>query len=477
MRSRHAILYRALYEVDSRTINMPRWKTSFTELTHQVVQGSPEPLTVNEIIEAVSAITSITTKNPKQTIRNAISQSGLIVSTGDGRYGWKMRLLNGSIMRHTLQEAELAEKVLYWDEDLRDALWPTFFAPQKYSDRSPVAAELPDGTITTLTLEHFTYKTWGTQASPAFWQWFETLGAKAGDHLIFRVLDGEEKRYGITFEPRAARDDAAVAAHNQAILDVACERARRSRGLAIWDLTTHLLATGMYRHPVPPDPISELWHEDDWMGSEGEALSVESRLDSTSLAGDLFGQIMQTYDFEAPLDLPREYNPDHGYRHPRQSRLARLGSVSSYVLRVSHRSLSDVWRDLELADDNTLEDLHLLIQRAYSWRDDHLYSFFLSGKSWDRSSEIGSPWSETSLHTHHIEMRQLDLHEGQAFIYLFDYGDQHEFDVTVLRINPLAPKGKYPRTLEYHGKSPPQYPDYDEQTGELGWDPHQHWHS
>ncbi len=457
---------------------MSQQKTSFTALTHQVAQASVEPLTVNEIIERVNAIAPITTKNPKQTIRNAISQSGLIVSAGDGRYGWKMRLINGSTLRHTLQEAEFADRVLYWDHDLFDALWPTFFSPQKYSDRSPVTVELPDGTPTTLTLEHFTYKTWGTRATPAFWQWFETLGGKADDHLIFSVLDGEEKRYAVAFEPRAARDEAAVAARNQVILDAARKRASRPGGVAIWDLTTHLLATEMYRHPVPPDPISELWHEDDWIRTEEDDSSISQlQAENMPLVSALFGQDMQPYDYEAPPNLPWEYDPDQGYRRPRQSHLARRGSVRSYMLRVSHRALPEIWRDLELAEDNTLEDLHLLIQRAYGWRDDHLYSFFLSGNSWDRGSEIGSPWSDASLHTHHIEIQQLDLHKGQTLLYLFDYGDQHEFDVTVLRINSLAPKGEYPRTLEYHGKSPPQYPDYDEESGETDWDPHKHWRS
>lgn len=457
---------------------MPPQKVSFTALTHQVVRASPEPLPVSEIIARVNAIATITTKSPKQTIRSAISQSGLIVSTGDGRYGWKMRLLNGSILRHTLQEAEFAGEVLYWDEDLCDALWPTFFSPQKYSDRSPVSVELPDSTLTTLPLEHFIHRSWGTHATPAFWQWFETLGAKANDHLIFTVLDGQEKRYAVAFEPRAARDEAAVAARNRAILDAARKRASRPRGVAIWDLTTHLLTTGMYRHPVPPDPISELWHEDDWMGAEeGDPSNSHAQAEVLPLVSVLFGQTVQQYDHETPIDLPREYDPDQGYRRPRQSRLARRGSVPSYVLRVSHRALPEVWRDLELAEDNTLEDLHLLIQRAYRWWDDHLYSFFLSGDPWDQDSEIGSPWSDVPLHTHHIEMRQLDLQAGQTFLYLFDYGDQHEFDVTVLRINSLAPKGEYPRTLEYHGDPPPQYPDYDEESGEADWDPHKHWRS
>ena len=452
---------------------MPRWKVSYAQLAHDVVQQSAKPLTVDEIMAQVQAITPITTKNPKQTIRNAISQSQLIVSTGDGCYGWKLRLINASTLRHTLQEAELEQGVLYWDDDLWDALWPTFFAAEKYNDRSPVHVELPEGTVTQFTLEHFHHRTWGTHATPEFWAWFHELGAKPGDHLIVRVIDGEAKRYGVTFQARTERAEAAIAARNQEVVEVAMKLARRPYRATMWDITTHLLTTGGYRHPVPPDPISEIWDEDVWgpatLGDELTEVSVEPE----SLAKALFGWAVQ----ENPLDLPREYDPDRGWRHTRASRKARTATVKSYVLRVNHRALPEVWRDIELAEDNTLEDLHLEIQNAYRWGDDHLYSFFLSGTRWDRGSEVGSPWSDTSLHTHHMFIEQLNLSERQSFLYLFDYGDNHEFDVAVLRINPLAPKGKYPRVLDYHGQSPPQYPDIDEETGEMSWNPYLHWGS
>ncbi len=57
---------------------MSKKKPSYAQLTHDVVQQSPEPLTVVEIIEQVNAIRPITTKNPKQTIRNAVTQSRMI---------------------------------------------------------------------------------------------------------------------------------------------------------------------------------------------------------------------------------------------------------------------------------------------------------------------------------------------------------------------------------------------------------------
>ena len=134
-----------------------------------------------------------------------------------------------------------------------------------------------------------------------------------------------------------------------------------------------------------------------------------------------------------------------------------------------------VWRDIELAEDQTLEDLHLQIQRAFDWYDDHLYSYFMSGKGWDATTEIGCPWTEARLHTHQVEIAQLNLQEGQTFLYLFDYGDNHEFNVTLRTVNPEAEKGSYPRTVGQRGEAPEQYPDYDEETGEPSCDPHAHW--
>ena len=100
--------------------------------------------------------------------------------------------------------------------------------------------------------------------------------------------------------------------------------------------------------------------------------------------------------------------------HGRQLK-PREGNFTSYTFRENHRALPEVWRDIELAEDQTLEDLHLAIQQAYGWYDDHLYSFFMNGKAWDKGSEIGCPWSDSVLHTHQVQVGQLDFKEGQTF--------------------------------------------------------------
>ncbi len=231
---------------------MSKQKISFTQLTHDVVQQSPEPLPFDEILKQVNAIHTITTKNPKNTIRNAISQSHMIVSTGDGRFGWKPRLVNGAVVRHTLSEAELAESVLHWDVDVWDLLWPTFFAKHKYNDRSPAKVALPNETVSEMPLVHYGHTVWGSQATPAFWIWLKSQHPQTGDHLLFRGIDGEERWYAVTFAARAARSEAVIQERNQAMIALGQKMMKRPYGAMEYDITTHALATGFYQDEAPP---------------------------------------------------------------------------------------------------------------------------------------------------------------------------------------------------------------------------------
>lgn len=52
---------------------MSKSQPSYAKLTHQVVQQSDEPVSVDEIITQVNALRPITTKNPKNTIRGALA--------------------------------------------------------------------------------------------------------------------------------------------------------------------------------------------------------------------------------------------------------------------------------------------------------------------------------------------------------------------------------------------------------------------
>ena len=64
------------------------------------------------------------------------------------------------------------------------------------------------------------------------------------------------------------------------------------------------------------------------------------------------------------------------------------------------------------------------------------------------------PWTDQAV------IGELGLVKGHKFLYYFDYGDSHEFEVKVVGIYPEAEPGKYPRVVKSVGEAPPQY----------GWD-------
>ena len=48
---------------------------------------------------------------------------------------------------------------------------------------------------------------------------------------------------------------------------------------------------------------------------------------------------------------------------------------------------TEIWREIEVAANQTLADLGNAIPLAFDFDDPHLWSFFFSGKAWDRATE------------------------------------------------------------------------------------------
>nr|HMQ29247.1 plasmid pRiA4b ORF-3 family protein [Chloroflexaceae bacterium] len=186
----------------------------------------------------------------------------------------------------------------------------------------------------------------------------------------------------------------------------------------------------------------------DWI-DEGIALGM--------VAADEAYDPLADDDEETPPDMPAAYAPTGARRRPQPSPQGRKGPVKTYVLRLTYAQRKGFSRDIEIADDQNLEDLHLAIQQALGWDDDHLYSFFMGRRPYDRANEVGSPWSDSARRTYQVSVGSLGLKAKQKFLYLFDYGDEHLFTLEVLQINPQAPRGNYPKVVAREGRAPRQY--------------------
>ncbi len=155
--------------------------------------------------------------------------------------------------------------------------------------------------------------------------------------------------------------------------------------------------------------------------------------------------------------------------HPK-GRVARGGQAArrpadrgkAYLFRVVLKWDRRVWRTIEVRGDQSLDDLHLAIQQAFGWDNDHLYAFFMSGKRWDPATEYADPRAEDGRGADEVRIDALKLVPRKRFLYLFDYGDELLHDVWLVSVGSADGAVRYPRIVTSHGEAPPQYPAIDD---------------
>jgi tetratricopeptide (TPR) repeat protein len=157
-----------------------------------------------------------------------------------------------------------------------------------------------------------------------------------------------------------------------------------------------------------------------------------------------------------------------GFSQPEKRIATTTTQPSSYTdthfihrFKVSLRDKPDIWRIIDIKENQMLSSLHKAIFKAFDRFEEHQYSFFLSNKPYDKESEYTSPGLDTEgtgkLATR-IRIDSLALYGGPKFLYLFDYGDEWWHDVELTGVTQRVTRASYPRVVKKQGKSPPQYP-------------------
>lgn len=125
-----------------------------------------------------------------------------------------------------------------------------------------------------------------------------------------------------------------------------------------------------------------------------------------------------------------------------------------------------LYRVIAIDAQATLEDLHEAIQSIYDFDNDHLYAFFMDNEAWSRTGDsYFDPRGEMDDQkpADAFQLGEVGLYVKQAFLYLFDFGDQWAFEITVESISPIKAKSKQLyRLIETQGKAPAQY-DWEEE--------------
>lgn len=123
----------------------------------------------------------------------------------------------------------------------------------------------------------------------------------------------------------------------------------------------------------------------------------------------------------------------------------------------------EIWRgSIEIDSASTLEDVHLAIQDAVEFENDHMYEFYIARTERARDRIVFDDENEGIFTTTIGGLFPLD--KGKKLFYMFDYGDSWLFKVSKARSLPKEPEKavKYPRVVSEKGCKPEQYPSFEE---------------
>lgn len=104
-----------------------------------------------------------------------------------------------------------------------------------------------------------------------------------------------------------------------------------------------------------------------------------------------------------------------------------------YTFTIAQQNKSSRHRG-NLDANHTMADLHHMIGELFQFDDDHLYSFFMDGKKWSKNSIVAPLDNSGAPIATEVKIGATGLYVGQKIMYLYDYGAEWIFTITVEEI-------------------------------------------
>ena len=122
----------------------------------------------------------------------------------------------------------------------------------------------------------------------------------------------------------------------------------------------------------------------------------------------------------------------------------------------------DVFRDLEIRESDTMEDLHNIITQSFGFNGMEMASFYISNDNWDQGEEISmfdiSEGNDTARLMNETTISDV-VHEAQTkLIYVYDFMNMWTFFVELAEIVEEAKGADYPNLMFVHGQIPDEAP-------------------
>jgi hypothetical protein len=151
----------------------------------------------------------------------------------------------------------------------------------------------------------------------------------------------------------------------------------------------------------------------------------------------------------------------------------------TFILRAALDRRRSIYRDIEIEPSKSLYRLAEAVVKAFDFDFDHAFGFY-SGLTpaklmrVDPRYELFADIGEADvgvLSVKKTKVSQAFPKIGHTLFFLFDYGDDWHFRVSLKEAGTKQPKVRYPRIVTIRGNAPPQYPDPEEDIddGEEGY--------
>ncbi|MEQ3655770.1 MAG: hypothetical protein ABNH00_07895 [Dokdonia sp.] len=134
-----------------------------------------------------------------------------------------------------------------------------------------------------------------------------------------------------------------------------------------------------------------------------------------------------------------------------------------YRFRIILDTEEDVFRDLEIEQTASLEDLHNAINQSFGFDGSEMASFYLSDDQWNQGEEFAQfDMSETPGEVRTMSDTTLEQILGKnqtKMLYVYDFLHMWRFMVELAEIAEVEEGVTYPNLMFVHGQIPDQAPD------------------
>lgn len=136
-----------------------------------------------------------------------------------------------------------------------------------------------------------------------------------------------------------------------------------------------------------------------------------------------------------------------------------------YRFRVILDAEEDVFRDIEILADNTLEDLHNTILQSFGFDGSEMASFYISDDEWNQGEEISqfdmAEGGSSIRLMNETGLEDVVSEEQTKLIYVYDFLNMWTFLVELAEIAEPEAGMDYPNLMFVHGQVPSTPPDKD----------------